>query len=153
MAYKRILSTASGELRNNTQLAIRFLVEQLGALHRKHPVHDNIVVLNGKSWWVIPAISNQGVDLCNGRNENPIALIDKIKNLHANILIVRQMADHRLCIYQITELDNLSQRLETYLIPLWDTIEIVKTSSDIGIMVGNELIGFRKLRNKQPEPI
>ena len=107
-------------------------------------------MLDGKSWWVIPAISNQGVDLCNGRAEDPRELLVRIKHLGTGILIFRQMVDHRLCIYQITDLDKLEQRLESCLILLWDTIEIIKSSSDIGIMVGSELIGFRKLLNKPP---
>jgi hypothetical protein len=63
------------------------------------------------------------------------------------------MVDHRICLYQIADLEKLEHRLESSLILLWDTIEIIKTSSDIGIMVGNELIGFRKILNKPPTPI
>ena len=153
MAYKRILSTTPGEFAKNTQLAIQFLVEQFGVIHRKHPFHDNMILLEGKSWWVIPATSSQGVDLCNGRDEDPLELLKQIKKLQAGILIFRQMVDHRLCIYQLADLDKLKQRLESSLILLWDTIEIIKSSSDIGIMVGNELIGFRKLLNQRPAPI
>jgi hypothetical protein len=110
-------------------------------------------VLEGRSWWVIPATSSQGIDLCNGREEDPRVLLHRINNLRAGILILRQMVDHRLCLYQIDDLEKLEQRLESCLILLWDTIEIIKSSSDIGIMVGKELIGFRKLRNKPPMPI
>lgn len=153
MAYKKILSAFPGDVAKNTQTALNFLVAHFGGLLRHHPLHDNLLMLGGKSWWVIPAMSNQGVDLCNGRNEDPRELVVRIKKLGSGILIFRQMVDHRLCIYQITDLDKLEQRLDSCLILLWDTIEIVKSSSDIGIMVGNELIGFRKLLNKPPWPI
>ena len=152
MAYKKILSAVPGDVAKNTQTALDFLVQHFGGLPRHHPFHNNLLMLGGKSWWVIPAISNQGVDLCNGRDEDPRELVVRIKKLGSGILIFRQMVDHRLCIYQITDLDKLEQRLESCLILLWDTIEIIKSSSDIGIMVGHELIGFRKLLNKPAWP-
>ena len=153
MAYKKILSALPGDTAKNTQTALNFLIEHFDGQPRAHPFHDNLLMLGGKSWWVIPAISHQGVDLCNGRDEDPRELVVRIKHLRTGILIFRQMVDHRLCIYQITDLEKLEQRLESCLILLWDTVEIIKSSSDIGIMVGNELIGFRKLLNKPPWPI
>lgn len=148
MAYRKLFSSIPGEFAKNTQLAVHFLVEQFGAIQRKHPFHENIVVINGKSWWVIPATSNQGVDLCNGRDEDPLDLVMHIKKLQSGILIIRQLGDNRICVYEISNLDTLTQRLESSLILLWDTIEIIKSGSDIGIMIGDELIGFRKLRNQ-----
>lgn len=152
MAYRKVLSATPGDFAKNTQLAVDFLVEQLGAIRRNHPVYDNLLFLNGRSWWVVPATSNQGVDICNGRDEDAIELLNRIFISQAGILIFRQMVDNRLCIYLIDDLDKLGQRLESSLILLWDTIEIIKSSSDIGIIVGKELIGFRKLLNKQPAP-
>ncbi len=148
MAYKKLFSSVPGEFAKNTQIALHFLIEQFAAIQRKHPFHDNIVVINGKSWWVIPATSNQGVDLCNGRAEDPRDLVLRINKLQAGILIIRQMVDNRICVYEISDLDTLAQRLESSLILLWDTIEIIKSGSDIGIMIGDELIGFRKFRNQ-----
>lgn len=153
MAYRKLLSTLPGEGGKNTQIAVKFLVDQFCALHRKHPFHDNMILLDGRSWWVIPATGSQGVDLCNGRDEDPVQLVAKIKQLHASILIFRQMMDHRICIYEIRDLDVLNQRLESSLILLWDTIEIIKSGSDIGILIGDELIGFRKFRQPRPAPV
>ena len=153
MAYKKILSPVPGDAVKNTQIALHFLMAHFGGLPRKHPFHDNMLMLDGQSWWVIPALSHQGVDLCNGRDEDPRELLVRIRRLRSSILIFRQMVDNRLCIYQITDLDKLEQRLQSCLILLWDTVEIIKSSSDIGIMVGKELVGFRKLRNRPPLPI
>lgn len=153
MAYKKILSVSPGDSLKNTQIALNFLVEKLGGAPRHHPFHDNLVMLDGRSWWVIPAASSQGVDLCNGRDEDPRVLMKRIKHLQAGVLIFRQMVDHRICLYQLADLEKLEQRLNSSLILLWDTIEIIKSSSDIGIIVGNELIGFRKMLNKPPTPI
>ena len=148
MAYRKLFSSVPGEFAKNTQIAMHFLVERFAAIQRKHPFNDNIVVINGKSWWVIPATSNQGVDICNGRAEDPLDLVLRIKKLQAGVLIVRQLVDNRICVYEISDLDLLTQRLESSLILLWDTIEIIKTGSDIGILIGDELIGFRKFRNQ-----
>jgi len=153
MAYSKLFSSTPGDFAQNTGVAVEFLVEQFGAIHRKHPFHDNLVIINGRSWWVIPATSNQGVDICNGRAEDPRELVSHIKTLLAGILIFRQMADNRLCVYEIANLELLSERLDSSLILLWDTIEIIKSGSDIGILVGDELIGFRKLRSARPAPI
>lgn len=153
MPYQKILSTDPGTAFNNTRTAISFLVTQLGATRHATPYHDKMVTLDEKNWWVVPAVSNHGVDLCNGRAQNPLQLLDNIQQLQAGVLILRQMADHRLCLYLITDLNYLARRLENCLVPPWDTIELAKATSDIGIMVGEELIGFRKFRKQEPTPI
>jgi hypothetical protein len=151
MAYKQLLSTTPGDFAKNTPRAINFMVEKFGVILRAHPCHENLISINGCCWWVIPATGSQGVDLCNGRDEDPVALVERVRNLQCGILILRQMMDNRLCIYEIRDLDALKKRLDASLILLWDTIEIIKSSSDIGIIIGDEMIGFRKLR--KPEKI
>jgi len=150
MAYKKLLSPVPGDFAKNTATAVKFLIEQFGVLHRNHPFHENLVIIDGRCWWVIPATGSQGIDLCNGQDADPVELVERISNLQCGILIFRQLTDNRLCIYELTDLDRLKKRLDASLILLWDTIEIIKSASDIGIIIGDELIGFRKLRKPCP---
>ena len=153
MSYERLLSHRPEDSDSNLHATSNFLVKHFGALQIQHPLYNNLVLLGAKSYWVKPATSKYGVELCDTRQQESALILDELKKIRAGFLILRQMPDNRLCIYLMDRLDKIEYYCQSSLTLLWDDIDKAVSFSDSGIVVGNELIGFRKLSQKLKAPV
>jgi hypothetical protein len=146
MSYERILSGAKVERSIDMQTVINLLTEKFGAIKQAHAQLHNLVWLGGKMWWVITSTSEHELDLCSGKNCDKYELLKQINNLHAGVLIFRQLEDNLLFIYLIDNIEKLKAQCLSPQPLEWSTIDYIKLFSETGIMIGGELIGFRKFR-------
>jgi hypothetical protein len=149
MTYSKVISGTMVERRIDLENVISLLTENFGAFKQAHAQLQNLVWLGGKMWWVVTSTNENELDLCNGNNCDKYELLRQINNFHAGVLVFRQLEDNLLFIYLI---DNIEKLKTQYLSdqPLdWSTIDHIKLFSETGIMIGGELLGFRKFRQLQ----
>jgi len=150
MHYKKLLKGQAGFSPSDTQRAIQFLVEKFGAVKYKHPYLDNLAVLDKRLWWIVTTIDNASVDICQGSESLKYDILNQIDKLDAGILIFRQFHDHRLCVYLVDDIDILQQNLKMGLVLSWEIIDTHKIFSEVGMLMGDEVIGFKRLRQLHP---
>lgn len=146
MRYKRMLSGRLEDIDIDMTTAIKFLYSKFGAVSHNHPFLNNMVILGGKTWWIIPTTSTGNVELCYGQECTLRSLMYHIDKLDAGILIFRQFVDNQLCIYLLENMDKLERHLISNSEVDWEAIDNIKTLSENGLVVGDELIGFKTLR-------
>lgn len=153
MAYKKLISGRNIDVDEDIKIVIRFLTEKFGAEQHKRPCFENLVWLDKKIWWVIPSRDINSVDICYGQECDKCEIIRQLKELAAGILIFRQMADHRICIYLLDNIDKLERHCKSDLILNWDSIDSMKVFSELGIVIDKELIGFKRLRQLRHDSV
>jgi len=153
MAYKKMISGAYIDADKDVKTVMRFIIDQFGGIHYQHPHHDNLLYLDKKIWWVAASADKDAVDVCNGNDCNKCELIREIKRLDSGILFFRQLEDNRICIYLIDNMEKLERHCESSLIFNWDTVESIKLFSETGIVMGDELIGFRQFRRLRNDTV
>lgn len=146
MAYNRIISGAYMDTDKDLKKVIQFLVEQFAAVRHKHAYFDNLVQLDGKIWWIVASTDREELDILRGKDCDKCELIHELNRLHSGLLIFRQLVDNRIVIYMINDMEKLDRHCGNSLIFNWETIEKIKQSSEMGIVVDKEVIGFRNLR-------
>ncbi len=146
MRYKRMLSGTSEDIDVDMKTTIKFLYSKFGAVSHNHPFLRNLVILGGKTWWVMPTTSSNKVELCYGQECTLRSLMYHVDKLDAGILIFRQFADNQLCIYLLENMDKLERCIVSNSDINWEAIDNIKSLSENGIMVGDELMGFKTLR-------
>ena len=153
MAYERLLSKRADELTINQFVATSFLTRHFDALQIKHPHYKNLVLLDGKTYWVIPTTEKHGITFWKHMPQEDTSLLDELRKLHAGILVLRQTVDNRLFIYQIERLEKMENYYKHRKILPWDEVDTCVSFIDSGIVVADELMGFRLLRNKLKAPV
>jgi len=146
MAYKKILKGIPNDMDIDLQIAMGFLTRRFNAVEFEHPGLDNLIALDEKKWWVVPSVSQEEIDICLGKKCDKEEVIQKLNKLNAGILIVRQMVDNRLCVYLIDDISKIENSSDDNLILSWDAVEKIKRLSDMGIVVGDEIIGFKNFQ-------
>jgi len=147
MANRKILFSKRELIEINTQAAMEFLIHCLGVIRRIHPEHDNMVLIGGKSWWVITETASDAIDFSKVTLESPCKLIENIKKVRSNLLIVRQMEQNRITLYFMSDLDRLEKKLQLNPSLEWSEIEKLKMFSDAGGQSeSGECIGFEMIK-------
>ena len=146
MSYKKMLSGHVDDIDSDMKTVTEFLFSKFGAVAHNHPFLRNLVILGGKSWWVIPTSSSREVELCYGDECTMRSLFYHADKLKAGILLFRQFEDNQLCIYLIENMDKLERHFSESSTIDWEVIDNIKSLSENGIMVGDELMGFKTLR-------
>lgn len=146
MSYGKILSGTQIDRNLDLHTVIALLVEKFGAIKQAHDRHHNLVWLGGKIWWVLTTTDDHAVDVCGGKNCDKLELIREIDGLHAGLLVFRQMEDNLIFIYLIDNIERLKLHYTGAHTLDWHALDSIKLFSETGIMIGGELIGFRKFR-------
>ncbi len=146
MSYKKMLSGHTDDIESDMNTVINFLFDKFGAVAHNHPFLTNMVILGGKSWWVIPTTSSKDVELCYGEECTIRSLLYHTDKLNAGILLFRQFDDNQLCIYLLENMDKLERHFSQNSTIDWEAIDNIKSLAENGIMVGTELMGFKTLR-------
>ena len=146
MSYKKMLSGQTDDADADMKTVTGFLFEKFGAISHNHPFLKNLVILGGKTWWVVPTTSSKEIDLCYGENCTMRSLLYHFDKLNAGILLFRQFDDNQLCIYLLENTAKLERHFSENTTIDWEAIDNMKSLSENGIMVGDELMGFKTLR-------
>jgi hypothetical protein len=146
MAYGKILSGTQVDRNIDLQTVIALLIEKFGAIKQAHEGHQNLLWLGGKIWWVVTSTDDHALDICAGKRCDKLELIHQLNSLHAGVLVLRQLEDNLLFIYLINDIEKLKIHSTNAHTLDWRTIDEIKLFSESGIMIGGELIGFRKFR-------
>jgi hypothetical protein len=152
MAYKKVLSGANMDVEKDLQATMRFLIEKFDATRIRNPYHNNLILLDKKIWWVVPSVNTTQVGISQGKNSIKSEVMEELNNLQSGVLLLRQLSDNRICIYLINDLDKLDKSCDNGLTLSWDKVESIKLFSEIGIIFGDELMGFKKLRKLRKNP-
>jgi len=147
MANKKILLNERELMAINTQAAMDLLTLCLEVIRRNHPVYDNMVLIGGKSWWVIPETAPDIIDFTKATLDSPTTLFAKIREVRSGVLIVRQMEKNRISLHFIAELDELEKQLQHTPCMEWSDIEKLQIFSDVGAQSETgECIGFEMIK-------
>ncbi len=147
MANRKILFNEHELMAINTQAAMDLLTLCLEVIRRNHPVHDNMVLIGGKSWWVITSTASEAIDFEKATLEEPATLLAKIREVRSGLLIVRQLDNNRVSLTFISELDELEKQLKQNPSMDWSSIEKIQMFSDVGAQSeSGECIGFEMIK-------
>ena len=146
MSYKRMLFGIPEDIDADMKSVISFLFRKFGAVSHNHPFLNNLVILGGKTWWVMPTTSTDKVELCYGEDCTLRSMMYHAEKLNAGILLFRQFADNQLCIYLLEDMEKLERHFASNAEIDWEAIDNIKTLAENGILVGDELMGFKTLR-------
>ena len=146
MTYGKILSGTRVDRNIDLQTVITLLVEKFSAIKQAHEQHANLVWLGGKIWWVVTTTDDNALDFCGNKHCDKLDLIRQINELHAGLLVFRQMEDNLIFIYLIDDIEKLKIHSSFEHALDWGTVDQIKLFSETGIIIGGELIGFRKFR-------
>lgn len=146
MTYKQVLSGTYVDRDNDLQIVMSLLIEKFCAIRQAHDHMRNLAWLGGKIWWVLTSTNNSGLDICTGKPCNKDELLQQVNDLHAGLLVFRQMEDNLIFIYLVNDIEKLKSHCCNGQLLDWGTLDEIKLLSDTGIMIAGELVGFRKLR-------
>jgi len=136
-----MLSRRYEDIKNNTDVVIRFMVDNFDACYRDHPFLDNLILLNDKTWLIVSSTSDEGVVLYDGVAYERDEFIQELDNLNSGILIFKQTNTTQLQIYLIDDIFMLKQYKYGIFLN-WDSVEKIKRFSEVGVVLDSELIGF-----------
>lgn len=159
MIKQRMLSIDPTDADRNADKVKQFLVDKFGARYCDHAFLDNLIELDGETWWVVPSSSEEGVKIydpdvnTNTSVDANIKFVNELEKLGAGILVLRQLVDYQLCIYLIDDLSMLKPQSDTGFYLDWERVEKVKRFSEMGIVLDNELLGFRVFRRARYEAV
>ncbi len=152
MTNRKILLNENELMAINTRSAMQLLTDCLGVLKRNHPNYDNMVLIGGKSWWVITETATDSIDIEKATLEHPFTLFTTIREVRSGLLILRQMGNHRITLHFISDLDALENQLQLNSALNWSEIEKLQIFSDTGAQTETgECIGFEMFKSRWHE--
>jgi len=159
MIKQRMLSIDPVDCDRNADRVKQFLVDKFGAKYCDHVFLDNLITLDGEIWWVASSSSEEGVEVytadvnTNTSVDANIKFVNELEKLGAGILVLRQLVDYQLCVYLIDDLSLLEPQSEKGFFLDWEKVEEIKRFSEMGIVLDNELPGFRVFRRARYEAV
>ena len=146
MAYTKVISGRRVDLAADIKRMMNFMCDKFGATRESHPLFNNLVVLDSRLWWAVPTTDETKVDVRIGKEYEVCEVMEKIKDLNAGLLILRQFSDNQLRVYLIDDIDKLLKHCESSLMFGWYSIDCLKRFSESGLVLGDDLLGFKELR-------
>jgi len=129
------------------EAVIQFLNEKFGATCFSEQFPSNMVTLGGRRWWVVTSDAEKEFDLCIGKTCEKSEVIDKLKQLDTGLLVFRQRErKYFYAVYLINDLDSIAKFPTKNFTINWNDLYSRNIIYERGIVMDNEIIGFRKLR-------
>lgn len=152
MSHDNKLSISAENTEVDLYTVIRFLNEKFGATCYSHQYPKNIISLEGRRWWVaISAVEDEfeiNVDGATAKSD----VIKKLNDFDAGLLIFRKAEkNYMFAVYMIENIDALGEGSTDKLIINWNELSLQNLIYEKGIVIGDEVIGFKKLRRSRTD--
>lgn len=148
MSQSKILPVNLHKSSNSLDFILELLNEKFDAICFSQQSPKNLVTLAGKRWWVVSSEAEKEFNLCITGVCAKSIVIEKLKQLDAGLLIFRkQQQKYFYSVYMVENIDSLGKPADKKLTVNLDDLYSQNAIYERGIIIDNEIIGFRKLRH------
>ncbi|MFV1982921.1 MAG: hypothetical protein ACC657_05210 [Thiohalomonadales bacterium] len=147
MQHNKLFSDNVDNSDKDLYAVIDFLNEKFGAKRYLCDYPENVVTLAGRRWWVVTSAAEKEFDLCIGGKCDKSSVIKTLNKLDAGLLVFRKTEKKFLyTVYLIDKIEILAKLSNKHLTIKWADLYLQDLIYERGLVMDNEIIGFRKLR-------